>query len=188
MSPDGNSGAARAQPQGSGPGFENAEVRERAAHLARVRLFEDLRETPEALHAFASAMKQREFKPGSDILHEGDTGSELFILIDGQASVYKSTAEGEPYKVANLDGTLDPFFGEGGLLDAEARSATIRAETRCTCLILDNAALERLAGTHPQWTLPVIVRIAKAVMERLRKANTDLMLVYHALVSEIRGH
>jgi CRP-like cAMP-binding protein len=101
--------------------------------------------------------------------------------------VYKSTLEGEPYKVAILKADSHAFFGEGGLLDSEARSATIRAETRCSCLVLKREAFERFCVGYPQFALPVLLRIARAVMSRLRKSNTDLSLLYNALVAEIRG-
>jgi CRP-like cAMP-binding protein len=111
----------------------------------------------------------------------------MYFLMDGTASVYKCTTDGEPYKVAIIQGTQRAFFGEGGLLDLEARSATIRTETECRCLVLNGAEFAEFGRNYPQWALPVLNRIARAVMVRLRKTNNDLMLLYNALVAEIRG-
>ena len=111
----------------------------------------------------------------------------MFILIEGAASVYRHTAEGELYRVTILNGEEHAFFGEGALLDSDSRSATIRADVECVCLVLGREAFAEFGKKHPAWAFPVLVRIARAVMARLRKTNQDLTLVYNALVSEIRG-
>ena len=91
-------------------------------------------------------------------------------------------------KVAILKPVTPVFFGEGALLEADSRSATIRADGPCTCLVLTRHSFYAFAKVHPQWALPIILRIARTVMDRLHKTNNDLMLLYHALVSEIRGN
>jgi CRP-like cAMP-binding protein len=112
----------------------------------------------------------------------------MFLLVEGDAVVTKSTPEGESYRVAILRAEQFAFFGEGGLLDSEARSATIRAETPCRCLVLHREMFEKFGREHPQWAMPILLRIARVVMTRLRKTNHDMGLLYNALVAEIRGH
>jgi len=164
------------------------ELTGRVEFLRGVSLFEDLKTENKALETLASTMTLRTYRAGEDIIREGETGSELYLLMEGNAGVFKSTAEGEPYKVTILHGEQRPFFGEGGLLDNDARSATIKAEGVCKCLILDRPAFEQFGVAHPEWALPILRRIARAVMARIRKANHDLTLLYNALVAEIRGH
>jgi CRP-like cAMP-binding protein len=159
----------------------------RGDHLRAVELFADVKEQPGAIERIEAEIKTRSYAPGEAIITEGEAGSELFILISGKASVFKSTVEGDQYRVVILKAEQRPFFGEGGLLDNDARSATIRAEDACVCLVLDRAGFERFSREHPQWAMPVLLRIARAVMARLRKSNNDLMLLYNALVAEIRG-
>jgi CRP-like cAMP-binding protein len=157
-------------------------------HLRAVVLFADIREHPQALEMVAGVMEERVFPPSSYIIREGETGSEMFFLIEGQASVYKSTTEGEPYKVAILMGAQRAFFGEGALLDSDSRSASIRADSECRCLVLKRDAFDKFGASHPELALPVLRRIARAVMARLRKSNEDILLLYNALVGEIRGN
>jgi CRP-like cAMP-binding protein len=182
---------AQKQPPEAAPAedlaFRLQRAEERARLLQDVSLFADIKAIPGALDDLSRVMEVRTFKPGSPIIREGDTGSEMFLLVDGQASVHKSTAEGDEYKVAILSGGKHPFFGEGGLLDSDARSATIKADSLCYCIVLERAAFEEFGRRHPEWALPVLLRIARAVMARLRKTNTDLTLLYNALVAEIRG-
>lgn len=160
---------------------------ERAKLLSEVSLFGDIKDSPGALEELARAMELRTFKPDECIIREGETGSEMFLLVEGQASVHKSTAEGDQYKVAILTAEKHPFFGEGGLLDSDARSATIKADSLCYCLVLKREAFDAFGHSRPEWALPILLRIARAVMVRLRKTNNDLTLLYNALVAEIRG-
>jgi CRP/FNR family cyclic AMP-dependent transcriptional regulator len=155
--------------------------------LEQVEIFADLRGHAAALITLAALMREQSYRPGQTILTEGESGAELYLLVHGEAGVYKSTSEGEIYRVAILKGERHPLIGEGGLLGSDARSATIRADGACRCLVLGRDDFERFSSEHPEWGLPVILRIARAVMSRLHKANDDLMLLYNALVAEIRG-
>lgn len=160
---------------------------ERVVFLREISLFADVLNSPGALEEIARAMEVRTFKPDECIIKEGETGTEMFVLVDGQASVNKSTAEGDQYKVAILTAEKHPFFGEGGLLDSDARSATIKADSVCSCLVLKREAFDAFGLSHPEWAMPILLRIARAVMARFRKTNNDLTLLYNALVAEIRG-
>jgi CRP/FNR family cyclic AMP-dependent transcriptional regulator len=162
-------------------------VENRISFLSAVSLFHELKNNQEALSRVAETMQERKFSPGEAIITENETGSEMFLLAEGTASVFKSTAEGDPYAVAILQGANHAFFGEGALLDSDSRSATIKATTECRCLVLTKDKFDRFSEAHPEWALPIIKKIARTVMGRLRKSNNDLMLLYNALVNEIRG-
>jgi CRP-like cAMP-binding protein len=157
------------------------------AHLKDVGLFTDICSSNEAIDALAAIMTERRFGKGESIIQEGKTGTDMFILIDGQASVYKSTPGGDEYKVAVFEGGKHIAFGESGLIESESRTATIRADQPCRCLVLARADFEQFSNSYPQWALPIYRKIAHAVMARLRKTNNDMLLLYNALVAEIRG-
>jgi CRP-like cAMP-binding protein len=155
--------------------------------IRAVGLFADLRDDDRALDALSRLMRHRIFPSGSAIIQEGTEGTELYILIKGEAAVFKSTPGGDEYKVAILPAATRPAFGEGGLVDSDRRTASIRAALDCECLALGREDFERFSIEHPQWALPVYRRIATGVMSRLRKTNDDMLLLYNALVAEIRG-
>ncbi|MEK7689944.1 MAG: cyclic nucleotide-binding domain-containing protein [Bdellovibrionota bacterium] len=156
-------------------------------HLQSVSLFFDIRDNLPALEAMSTEIVARQYLTGEVMIKEGQSGSELFLLISGSASVYKTTPDGDPFKVAVLDGAKNAFFGEGALLDAEARSATIAAESEARCLILNRRHFEHFCKTYPEWALPVLRQIARVVMIRFRKTNAEFMLLYQALLAEVRG-
>jgi CRP/FNR family cyclic AMP-dependent transcriptional regulator len=156
--------------------------------LRSVPLFESWPEHAEGFPHVAEHLESRVYLPQQILLREGELGSELFILIQGKVAVMRSTLEGDPYKIALLEAKPAPlFFGEGALLQADARSATIQAETQCECLIFSQQGLRQLAEAYPKWAVPLILKIAQSVMERLNQSNRDLVLLYGALVKEIRG-
>lgn len=152
--------------------------------LSKVSLFADIKDNAKAFSALFVLMNARHYKAGETIIQEGDSGSDFFILADGSASVFKKTQDGDLYKVAILNGHMGAFFGEGGLLESDTRTATIRAETECRCLVLTKADFEDYCNRNPQWAVPILKRIAKAVMGRLKNMNDDLGLLYKALVDE----
>jgi CRP-like cAMP-binding protein len=152
-----------------------------------VVLFSDIRTQKGAVEALVSIMGDRTINAGSNIIVEGTNGTEMFILYQGRASVFKSTPQGDEYKVAIFEGEKNIAFGESGLIDADSRSATIRADTECHCVVLERKAFERYSAAYPQWALPIYRRIAQSVMTRMKKTNNDMMLLYNALVAEIRG-
>ena len=158
-----------------------------AGYLRKVSLFTGVGENKDAMESLEKVLTVCEFEPNSVIIREKDIGSEMYFLVEGEASVCKSTPDGDIYKVVILKGENHAFFGEGGLLENEARVATIRAETHCRCLKLDRNAFAKFSLDQPQWALPILTKIAQAVMARLRKSNEDLTLLYKALVAEIRG-
>ncbi len=163
------------------------QLRLRVEKLRHVSLLVDLHANEEALGALAAIMEDRVFSPGATILEEGAVGSELFILISGEVDIFKSTPEGDPFKVAVLSGERCPVFGESGLIESEPRSATIRSASEAVCLVLDRPGFDHFCEVHPQWALMIYRRIAQAVLGRFKKANDDLMLLYKALMAEIRG-
>ncbi len=155
--------------------------------LKKVGVFIDIKDNELALAAFTKLIHEVHFEPNHNILVEGEEGAEMFVLVEGTASVFKSTPGGEPYKVAILKSENSPAFGEGGLIGSEKRGATIQADIACQCLKINRNDFEKFAGEFPAWALPIYRRIAQSVMLRLRQTNEDMLLLYNALVAEIRG-
>lgn len=153
--------------------------------LTQVSLFADIRDNEAACMALFELMNDRHYQAGEVIIEEGDSGTEFFILADGTAGVFKKTQDGgELYKVAILSGHMGAFFGESALLESDTRTATIRAETDCRCLILEKQDFDRFCDQHPKWAMPILKRVTKTIMHRLKKMNQDLSLLYRALVDQ----
>ena len=89
-------------------------------HLAQVQMFSSLNK--KELRLIAKAADVVTVKAGTEIVTEGTTGHEFYLVLSGQATVRRNGR-----KVA----TLGPgsYFGELALLDRGPRSATVVADT-----------------------------------------------------------
>src|SRR6476661_6692310 len=127
--------------------------------LADLALFADL--SWPAVERIAHTFEEEAFEPGRRVLRQGLSGSALYIVLDGSASVHVADV-----RVAQL-GRGD-FFGEISVLIGEAPSADVNAETLLRCLVVPGPMLESFLLDHP----PVMLRMLKAEARRVRGANT----------------
>ncbi len=159
----------------------------KAEVVKQVPLFHGLSGNPQALDELAAIMTVRVFAAGHVLIEEGQLGDEFFILTSGQVSIYKKTPDGDTYKVVILNSTSHPSFGEGGLVDSEARTATVVCDAESHCLVLTRNEFLQFCDSHPNWALPVFRKLAQTLMGRLSQTSKDLMLLHKALMTEIRG-
>lgn len=95
---------------------------------------------------------------GTVLTLEGGVGSELFVIVEGSASVWRNGG-----RLSLLEpGT---FFGELALLDRESRTATVIAETSMRLLVLSRVEFNSLITLSPR----VAMRIMTEMGARLRR-------------------
>ena len=92
--------------------------------------------------ALLGQSQQKTFKRGDALAVQGQAGSCLFLLLDGECSVSVAGPDGAARKVVDL-GPGD-YFGEKSLLQREIRSATVTASTPTRALLIQAATLEKL--------------------------------------------
>ena len=126
--------------------------------LSSLTLFADLG-APQ-LEAISHIFEETTFAPGQRILRQGITGSNFYVVVDGEASV---KIDGE--ERANI-GRGD-FFGEMSLLLGSPPSADVTARTPLRCLVLAGPDLHGFLDKHPT----VMYRMLVAMARRLRAAN-----------------
>lgn len=90
-------------------------------------------------------------KKGAAVCRHGERGRDLFVLLDGQASVYRRYPDGKSRWITGLK----PFsiFGEGGYFLDQPRSADVVCETDCTLLRIGFSELfseKKLVGDRAQ--------------------------------------
>jgi CRP-like cAMP-binding protein len=112
----------------------------RIEFLQHVWLFERCSRTE--LATIASVTTQVGVAAGEVLAHEGDTGREFYVILEGEA---EATRNGIPVAM------LGPgsFFGEMSLLDRLPRSATITTCGPCELLVLTQQAFTAIISTMP---------------------------------------
>lgn len=93
----------------------------------------------------ADALEPCTFQEGENIVTQGESGEEFFIIVEGAAVVLqRKTEDGEYIEVGQL-GPSD-YFGEIALLLKRPRAATVTAKATLKCVKLDRARFERVLG------------------------------------------
>jgi hypothetical protein len=104
---------------------------------------------------------------GEHIFREGELGTEMFILQEGQVEILKLVGGAEE-QLAVLE--KGDFFGEMSLLEDLPRTATARTVTACKLIRINGATFDQMLRTKPE----IAVRIMRKLSRRLRQ--TDQML------------
>jgi CRP-like cAMP-binding protein len=154
--------------------------------LKNIALFESIKDDEEKLKKIIGICSVRKFKAGDFMISEGETGDELFILLEGSVDILKKTMAGDDYVVASLKAEHNIFIGELALIDNDKRSATVVATEDSVALVIGKKEFLELGDADPLVGLPVTRVIAKILAGRLRKTNEDMMTLFDALVTEVQ--
>lgn len=114
-----------------------------------------------------------DIEQGGMIFQEGDVGSFMGIINDGNVNVLKSNLEERNVQLATLP--KGRTFGEMAVLDGERRSATCVAATDCILLTLSKDSLDKMLEEMPAIAAKVIRAVAIALSRRLRMADGKLI-------------
>ena len=132
----------------------------------KVKAFNGL--SPSEIGEILAHAEKCTFGPGTNIVKEGNVGTHMYIIIEGDAAVTK-TGRGGPVELARL-GPPDSF-GEMGLADNEVRSATVTALTDCTLVRLN----DQVICGRPEVAAKVYRNVARVLSARLRNADETLV-------------
>ena len=108
-----------------------AEVDEFFSHLRTISFLSVLNEAEH--RRLAEGTEKRVYMTGELVVQEGAEGSELFVILAGTADV-EIAPGGQTTKVATIK--ENDFFGEMSLLTGAPRSASVRATTPLTVLVV----------------------------------------------------
>ena len=106
---------------------------------------------------FRNARDVREVAAGATIFEEGDTGEEMFGVIEGQVEL--RVHDGHTFRI-----DPDDTFGEMAVIDSSARSATAVALVDTKLAVIDKAKFLFLVHETPMFALQVM----KTLTQRLR--------------------
>jgi voltage-gated potassium channel len=107
--------------------------------VAAVPLFQKLGSA--ALVEIVRALRPRIVPPGTVICRQGDTGDQMFFIVEGSVSVATPTT---PVELGT-----GSFFGEMALITGEPRSATVSAVTEVSLLSLFSVDFQILSSSNP---------------------------------------
>lgn len=135
----------------------------------------------EALAALiAEKSELKEFTCGSELAHQGDTDSSIYLIITGSVSISVNNRE-----IAKRQAGL--HVGEMALIDQTVRrSATIKANEHTVVAKITEPVFTQLADEHPKLWRRIAVELGSRLRERGRfiKPPNDKPLVFIASSKE----
>jgi len=131
---------------------------------SQVPLFSGLGQ--EAIEALRGAMQLVEFADGHEIITQGASGKDMFVLQQGAVRVCVANAEGTITYERRL--VAPALFGEIALVTNEARSASVFADGPATCQRLGKEQVVDLVLRNP----PAARLLTALVGKRLLEAGT----------------
>ena len=135
--------------------------------LEEVELFDGL--TPEELDSVALICNEQTYSKGDTVTAQGESGDELYVVCDGFVEVLRTggVPEQAPRSVVHLgEGQI---FGEMALVDRGPRSATVKAASDSTkVLIIRQDEFAQLCDQNHHLGFVVMRNIAADLSFKLR--------------------
>jgi CRP-like cAMP-binding protein len=128
---------------------------ERAASIPLLAVLER-----RAVEQVLRTAREQHYAPGDVVVGEGDPATRLYLIVEGTASV-EQKAQGTIGKLG-----AGEFFGELALIEEHGRTATIRAETELTCLVIPAWEFRASLEEHPKMAIPMLNTIIARLHRR----------------------
>lgn len=134
--------------------------------LAQVPIFEGL--SKGNLKRFEHILHRRTYAEGESIFREGDAGSAMYIIEDGEVVLEIGKSRQEISRLQNGD-----FFGEIALFADQPRSASAVAVRETHIFGFSQHDLIGLLETHPKIGINVVLKLTRIIADRLHRATLE---------------
>ncbi len=108
-----------------------------------------------------------DYAPNEDVLKEGESSDELYIVLKGKVRLHKEGAF-----ITHV--SPGAHLGEMALIDRTPRSVTATAEERTRVLILRRREFFEIIRKDPSLSVKLLWSFVQVLAERLRKTTADL--------------
>lgn len=134
--------------------------------LKYVPIFADLDEA--SLQKISTLGVRKSFQKEAVILFEHETGSALFVIIEGKVKVSRVSDDGKEVILTILNDS--DFFGEMAILDGLARSANVTAMEDSELFLIQRSDFIALLHEFPD----VSIALLQELTQRLRSADMKI--------------
>lgn len=121
---------------------------------------------PARLKLLSFTSERVSYMAGEEFIREGEIGDSAFVIMSGTCDVVIETAAG-PTTIGSVG--ANQLIGEVALLHNGRRTATIRAQTPVSCLMLSKDVFFHLLREFPDFSIAVMrdlsTRLERATMQ-----------------------
>jgi CRP-like cAMP-binding protein len=134
--------------------------------LKYVPIFSELDDS--TLNQISKLGIRKSFIKDSVVLFEHETGSALFVIVNGKVKVSRVSDDGKEV-ILTILGESD-FFGEMAILDGQSRSANVTAMEDSELFIIQRSEFLELIQSHPE----IAIALLQELTSRLRAADMKI--------------
>lgn len=120
----------------------------------------------------------RSYPAGQVIFNEGEAGDCAFVVCEGSVEIFKGSGKRE-MRLATCE--AGGIFGEMALVDDAARSASARALTPASCLVLPKERFRHLFEEAD----PLARALLRILVANVRETS-DTMVLFHRALTDLR--
>jgi len=132
------------------------------------------------IEALATLGTQRRYRRGTLLIHEGETGDTLYIVLQGRLRAYLADHSGKELTLG-VYGPLE-YVGEMSL-DGGPRSAHVEAMEASLCSVVTRETLLAYIASNPEFALELMGRLIRRARLATESARSVAMIdVYGRLV------
>jgi CRP-like cAMP-binding protein len=144
--------------------------------LSRLPLFHGMKE--ESLLLLTEYLEILDFSDGATIFKERDPGGSLYIIESGSVVVSKIIDWDDMTEKTLATLPTGAFFGEGGIMDGEVRSANVRAVGATRAIRLKREAFLKLLDQSPLSAMQIMTGVNRVLNDRLRQTSHELVTLF----------
>ena len=138
--------------------------------LIKIPLFSSL--TENELEIFSSTLKKYDRENDITIFNEGDSGEEMFILLEGRVGIFVKTQDENEIEIDEI--TTGNFFGEMSIFDNIPRSATCKTKDKSVLLGLSAKSFFESIDKYPEIAIKIIYKMVNIIAGRLERTGAFL--------------
>jgi len=142
--------------------LKTVSILERILLLREIPIFADL--SPEDLKLVAEIAREEWYPQNTDIFHQGDEGSMMFVIVDGRLQVVRK-ADGTDQVLAER-GPGD-FVGEMAIIESAPRSATLHTQSEVRVLAIDDETFKGILRERPSVSFAVLRSLSRRLREKV---------------------
>ncbi|MBU0996354.1 MAG: cyclic nucleotide-binding domain-containing protein [Proteobacteria bacterium] len=138
--------------------------------LLKLPMFDEI--DGEELSIISGYMNYFELTKGRYLFKEGDEGNFICFVVKGGIDIIKKTGSGEPRTIATIH--KGASLGEMSVIDKTSRSASARAKTDATLLILSEKSFNILLDKHPKIGIKLLKGMTRILSLNMRRTSSLL--------------
>lgn len=153
-----------------------AETQELVARLQKIPLFRRI--DAHSLAILTQFLHEEEYQDGETIFRERDPGGSMYAIESGAVVISKVIDWQDHTEKTLAILPAGAFFGEGGLLENDARSANVRARGHTRVIRVDRDGFLQVLQEAPLSAIQVLFGITRIINARLRQTSHELVTLF----------